>query len=397
MNRYSWEQNRSWRFEHSYFYPDPLRGDFNIGGLNFQWGEEGIFGMALSPTRSDGYRTLYFSPLASHREFSVSTRILRDESRTEDSYHDFFFFPTERGSNAHTTARVCSDDGVMLFNLIDQNAVGCWHTSMPYEPNFHNVVDRDDVGLIFPADVKIDENKNVWVLSDRMPVFLISNLDYNDVNFRIYSATLQSLVGGSVCDISNRVSSRFGLNSILSSKPNGGNFFSNGLGLGAFKSLNTSPALNANPQSLQNLQPFTQPLNAQALQVPLQPITQFAQIQPSPQFSPISRISPFSQYSPISQISQISPISSISQISQISPISKISQVQPLQSYDVREPIAQTYTPKTFTPVFATKATPQNSYFKGSTFGASLSQQTADFSTAIQNLPKSPSWWTTQLW
>lgn len=40
---YSWEQNRSWRFEHSYFFPDPLRGDFNIAGLNFQWGEEGNF------------------------------------------------------------------------------------------------------------------------------------------------------------------------------------------------------------------------------------------------------------------------------------------------------------------------------------------------------------------
>jgi hypothetical protein len=40
---YSWEQNRSWRFEHSFFFPDPLRGDFNVAGLNFQWGEEGIF------------------------------------------------------------------------------------------------------------------------------------------------------------------------------------------------------------------------------------------------------------------------------------------------------------------------------------------------------------------
>lgn len=74
--------------------------------------------MALSPTRSDGYRTLYFSPLASHREFSVSTRILRDESRTEDSYHDFFFFPTERSANSHTTSRVCSDDGKEKFFLV---------------------------------------------------------------------------------------------------------------------------------------------------------------------------------------------------------------------------------------------------------------------------------------
>lgn len=370
-SRYSWEQNKSWRFEHSYFYPDPLRGDFNIDGLNFQWGEEGIFGMALSPTRSDGFRTLYFSPLASHREFSVSTRILRDESRTEDSYHDFFFFPTERGSNSHTTARVCSDDGIMLFNLIDQNAVGCWHTSMPYSPNFHGVVDRDDVGLIFPADVKIDENRDVWVLSDQMPTFLISNLDYNEVNFRIYSAPLTTLIGGTVCDISNRVSSRFGLNSILSSKPlvSGSNLFTNALapnlgptlgpnfgqtlGLGSFKSINTSPLLNTSPQNLQNLQPFGQPLNSQSLQAQLQPIA---------------------------QISQISP------------------VQPLVSYDVREPLTQSFTPKPLQPVFTTKTTPQNSYFsKSSIFGSTSSQTQTDFTSAIQNLPKSPSWWATQLW
>uniref|UniRef100_A0A182SQV6 Protein yellow n=1 Tax=Anopheles maculatus TaxID=74869 RepID=A0A182SQV6_9DIPT len=45
---YSFEQNKSWRFAHSFFFPDPLRGDFNVAGLNFQWGEEGIFGMSLT-------------------------------------------------------------------------------------------------------------------------------------------------------------------------------------------------------------------------------------------------------------------------------------------------------------------------------------------------------------
>lgn len=198
---YSWESNESWRFSaHSFFFPDPLRGDYNIAGLNFQWGEEGIFGMALSPLRSDGYRTLFFSPLASHRQFAVSTRILRDKTRVEDSFHDFVAL-NERGPNSHTTSHVMSDDGVELFNLIDQNAVGCWHSSTPYEPQNHAIVDRDDVGLVFPADVKIDENRNVWVLSDRMPVFLISTLDYSDVNFRIYSAPLSVLIEGTVCDL----------------------------------------------------------------------------------------------------------------------------------------------------------------------------------------------------
>lgn len=197
---YSFEQNKSWRFAHSFFFPDPLRGDFNVAGLNFQWGEEGIFGVSLSPPQADGFRTAYFSPLASHREFMVSTKILRDENRVEDSFHDFQYLK-ERGPNSHTTSRVMSESGLQLFNLIDQNAVGCWHSSMPYSPEYHGIVDRDDVELVFPADVKIDEEENVWVISDRMPVFLIAELDYSDVNFRIFSAPLSTLVAGTVCDV----------------------------------------------------------------------------------------------------------------------------------------------------------------------------------------------------
>ncbi|ETN64462.1 yellow protein precursor [Anopheles darlingi] len=197
---YSFEQNRSWRFAHSFFFPDPLRGDFNVAGLNFQWGEEGIFGMSLTPLQPDGYRTLYFSPLASHREFTVSTRVLRDEEKVEESFHEFQYLK-ERGPNAHTTSRVMSESGLQLFNLIDQNAVGCWHSSLPYSPEYHGLVDRDDVELVFPADVKIDDEEQVWVISDRMPVFLIAELDYSDVNFRIFSAPLSTLVAGTVCDV----------------------------------------------------------------------------------------------------------------------------------------------------------------------------------------------------
>lgn len=159
--------------------------------------------MALSPILKDGFRVLYFSPLASHREFAVSTKILRNETKTEDGYHDFVFLP-ERAEDAHTTARVMDDEGLMLFNLIDQNAVGCWHSSLPYSPKNHDIVDKDDVTLVFPSDVKIDETKTVWVMSDRMPVFLIAELDYSDVNFRIFSGSLDNLIAGTVCDVNRK-------------------------------------------------------------------------------------------------------------------------------------------------------------------------------------------------
>lgn len=165
--------------------------------------------MALSSLQADGFRTLYFSPLASHREFSVSTKVLRDSTRLEESFHDFSYFPEERAGNAHTTSRVMSETGIMLFNLIDQNAVGCWDSSTPYSPQNHGIVDRDDETLVFPADVKIDETNTVWVISDRMPVFLIAELDYTDINFRIFSAPLETLIQGTVCAARRPFPNRF--------------------------------------------------------------------------------------------------------------------------------------------------------------------------------------------
>uniref|UniRef100_A0A1B0AF07 Uncharacterized protein n=1 Tax=Glossina pallidipes TaxID=7398 RepID=A0A1B0AF07_GLOPL len=46
---YSFHDNRSYRIARHYFHFDPLQGDFNVGGVNFQW-TDGIFGMTTRPT-----------------------------------------------------------------------------------------------------------------------------------------------------------------------------------------------------------------------------------------------------------------------------------------------------------------------------------------------------------
>ncbi|XP_076260466.1 protein yellow-like [Rhynchophorus ferrugineus] len=195
---YSLKDDQSWRFEHSFFMPDPLKGDFNIDGLNFQWGQEGIFGISLSPQQIDGYRTLYFSPLASNREFAISTRILHNPSRVNNSYHEFVVLD-ERGKDTHTTSRVISNQGIQFFNLIDQNAVGCWDIRKKYAPENIGVVERHP-DLIFPADIKIDKNNYLWVLSDRMPKFLLSTLNYSEPNFRLFFAPADALIRNTVCE-----------------------------------------------------------------------------------------------------------------------------------------------------------------------------------------------------
>ncbi|XP_066583841.1 protein yellow-like [Prorops nasuta] len=195
---YSWADNKSWRISHSYFMPDPLAGDYNIAGLNFQWGEEGIFGISLSPLGIDGYRTLFFHPLSSFREFAVSTRILRDEQLSQNSYHAFQVLE-ERGPLTHSTASVIDENGIQFFNLVDQNAVGCWNSLLPYAPINQAVIARHDDALIFPADVKV-RGGLLWIISDRMPVFLISTLNYNDTNFRILTVPVQDAISGTVCE-----------------------------------------------------------------------------------------------------------------------------------------------------------------------------------------------------
>ncbi|XP_051172955.1 protein yellow-like [Leptopilina boulardi] len=196
---YSWALNKSWRVTHGFFMPDPLRGDYNIGGLNFQWSEEGIFGMSLSPLAADGFRTLFFHPLSSNREFAVSTRVLRDEQLALDSYHEFQPL-SERGPLSHSTAEIMDENGLQFFNLVDQNAVGCWNSLLPFSPANHAVVARHDEAIIFPADVKIDRRGTLWIISDRMPIFLMSTLNYTDINFRILTVPVQDAIAGTVCD-----------------------------------------------------------------------------------------------------------------------------------------------------------------------------------------------------
>lgn len=55
----------------------------------------------------------------------------------------------------HSTAEVMDDNGLQLFNLIDQNAVGCWNSKLPYTPANQGIIARHDEALIFPCDVKV--------------------------------------------------------------------------------------------------------------------------------------------------------------------------------------------------------------------------------------------------
>ncbi|XP_065352966.1 protein yellow-like [Cloeon dipterum] len=198
---YDLKTNTSRRIEHEYFYPDPMATKFNVNGLQFRW-PDGIFGLALSPaSRFTNEKTLYFHPMASFREFAVSTEVLRNSSANGDEIADMFHAFDPRGTaNEHSSAEAMSANGVLFYNLVSRNAVGCWNSRLPYKPEYQGIVDSDNEALVFPNDMRIDKSQNLWVLSNRLPQFIYQGLNTSDVNFRVLTGSVMDLVRDGVCD-----------------------------------------------------------------------------------------------------------------------------------------------------------------------------------------------------
>lgn len=200
---YSLEDDDSYRVKHHYFYFDPLSGNYNVAGINFQW-TDGIFGLALSPVQKDGYRTAYFHPLSSTREFAVSTKILQNETLASSSYYEYKVLGS-RGPNTQATASFLDEKtGVLLYTQVNRDGIGCWNSykhANEYSADTNGIVSNDNETMVFPNDLKVDRNSNLWVLTDRLPVHIYRTLDPNEYNYRIFRAPVKDLVKGTICEV----------------------------------------------------------------------------------------------------------------------------------------------------------------------------------------------------
>lgn len=201
---YSWENNDSWRIKHHYFYPDPVACDFSVKGHNFSW-TDAIFGLGLSAPNADNFSTLYFHPMASFDEFSVSTEYLRNASVADDNFFAFKHLGS-RGPNAQSSVSfVDPKTGVLFYSLVNINAVACWRTSnKEYLMKNQGRIYMNDTTMIYPTDIKVDYNDNLWILSNRMPIWMYGKLDPTDVNFRVFSAKVVDAISHTACDITPR-------------------------------------------------------------------------------------------------------------------------------------------------------------------------------------------------
>ncbi|XP_017473954.1 PREDICTED: protein yellow [Rhagoletis zephyria] len=201
---YSLAKNRSWRVTNYNLNPNPVASDFNVYGLNFQW-LDGVFGMSLSLVQHNK-STLYFHPMASFKEFAISTDLLRDESlwpaRAQEVAKHFVEIG-DRGPLSQSSAAGIARNGVMFYTQVHQDNIGCWDTAKPYvRGNLAMLLSSRQTLVQFPNDMKIDQEpqQGVWVMSNRLPIYLYGQLDYSDINFRILRAEVEEVIRNSVCD-----------------------------------------------------------------------------------------------------------------------------------------------------------------------------------------------------
>ncbi|CAB3378148.1 Hypothetical predicted protein [Cloeon dipterum] len=200
---YSFKDDRSYRVDHPYFMPDPLACKFNAGGIDFRW-VDGVFGLALSPlVPSDPTnRTLYFHPMSSFNEFSVPTYILRNETAASQEDNDEFkVLPERRGRKySQASASTMSKEGILIYNLVSRNAIGCWNTHQPHYEGLCGTLYQNNETLSLPNDITIDEENHIWVLSDKLHKYLYKELSPEEYNFRVLRGDINKDVKGTSCD-----------------------------------------------------------------------------------------------------------------------------------------------------------------------------------------------------
>lgn len=90
--------------------------------------------------------------------------------------------------------------GILFLALVSQNGVGCWNTNQPFHPNNFGIIQSNERTMIYPSDLKIYQD-DVIVMTNSMPVYMYSSLDYDKTNFRVWMNNIRDAVKYTVCDI----------------------------------------------------------------------------------------------------------------------------------------------------------------------------------------------------
>lgn len=94
----------------------------------------------------------------------VSTSVLRNETawtvNNGAGLANAFIQIGDRGLRGQSSTAGIDRNNVQFFNLVQQSGVGCWHIQQPYSTNTIDIVAQDNTTLLFPNDLKVDQEND---------------------------------------------------------------------------------------------------------------------------------------------------------------------------------------------------------------------------------------------
>lgn len=90
--------------------------------------------------------------------------------------------------------------GVIFFSQVATNGVSCWNTKKPLVPENFVQLQRNNDTMIYPADLNVDSNGTLWVMTNSMPIFIYGTLDTEKYNFRVWNANVRDIIRDTACE-----------------------------------------------------------------------------------------------------------------------------------------------------------------------------------------------------
>nr|QHN70683.1 yellow-f4 [Limenitis arthemis astyanax] len=190
---FSLKKRDSWRLNHPTFVHDEMSLNFTVAGYVINW-KDGLFSIALSEPDANGDRTAYYHPLVSTQEFSVNTKYLKTGSIAENGRLE-----GSRGNNSQSGSHDYHPGSKTLFFAnVAQDAILCWRVDNKMAPENIGLVVQDHTKLVYISDLKVIGDE-VWVLVNKIPIFVYSTLNVNEDNFFIHRMKVQDLIKNTPC------------------------------------------------------------------------------------------------------------------------------------------------------------------------------------------------------
>lgn len=199
---YSFKLNESWQVKHNFFNIDPLAGNFSISGIEYRT-TVGLYGLALSEKKTNGFSDLYFHALTSFNEFNVSTEILRNKSIADSAsqfYNDFTVIGSRQMNEQAGSSAYDKSNRVIFYTLPNMNGVACWRTTSKNYTISNGNVFSSATELEYPIDVKVDQKDRLWVLSNNLHRFINGKLNGNKINFHIHFSPVKEAIKNTACE-----------------------------------------------------------------------------------------------------------------------------------------------------------------------------------------------------